>query len=93
MNHDLEFSNGTGGKPKFSPKAIALAQAYARTFGTPDGTLVLRDLQAMFAHNRTRFPDKNSQTPLVPAAHIDGQCMVLDQIEQAIKLGSPSTTN
>ena len=92
MKHELEFSE-TSDKPKFSPKAKALAATYARTFSTPDGILVLKDLQAMFAHNRTRFPDKNTPHPLVTAAHIDGQCMVLDQIESAIKLGSPTITN
>ena len=92
MKHDLEFSE-TSDKPKFSPKAISLAQAYARTFGTPDGALVLKHLQTIFSHKRTRFPDKEAANPLISAGQIDGQSLMLDHIEEAIKLGSPSITN
>lgn len=67
--------------------ARATARAYARCFASGDGAAVLKDLQAKFSHRRPRFV-LNAPEPALRAAMIDGQCLVLGEIEDAIAQGT-----
>ncbi|SKB08678.1 hypothetical protein SAMN02745166_04991 [Prosthecobacter debontii] len=64
-----------------------LGKCYARVFlGSEDGKRVLADLLAKFPPNAVRF-DLSNPEPL-KAALKDGQCSVINEIEQAVKHGA-----
>lgn len=89
IEHDPEFRREAPEvKPSGEPGSLAVA--YAMTFSTQAGQRVLEDLRTKFAHTRPRFGIKPGQPRAdhTLAAIIDGQCSVLREIEEAIKLGS-----
>lgn len=90
ITHEPEFSAQATAAPKPSGEPGSLAVAYAMAFSTQAGQRVLEDLRTKFAHTRPRFGIKpgGQRADHTLAAIIDGQCSVLREIEEAIKLGS-----
>ncbi len=89
IEHNQDFP-GPEPRPAVPVTARDIAGAYARLFHGDDGGRVLADLRAKFSHSRPRFP-KGERPDHSRAAVIDGECNVLREIEEAIKLGTPST--
>jgi hypothetical protein len=90
MKHDPEFTDNTAREAteaRRRSQADSTAKAYARAFATEDGKVALEDLRRKFAHTRPRFDIRDKNQSTITAALIDGQCTVLREIEQAIRMG------
>jgi hypothetical protein len=93
MKHVPEFTDASATEEAENRRrslADATARAYARTFATEDGKMVLEDLRRKFAHTRPRFDTRDKSQSAITAALIDGQCTVLREIEQAVRAGGGS---
>ena len=88
MNHEREFTTEDSSQlAAHEALKRETAAAYARCFATPDGQRVLEDLRRKFGHERSRFSLHLPNQSTITAAIIDGQCSVLRELEQAVKLG------
>lgn len=86
MKHEAEFPLKP--IPAAGEDVRHLAAAYSRTFGSDDGRRVLADLLTKFSPDRPRF---FGHSDAIRAAHIDGQCDVMREIQKAIAAGSTMT--